>query len=69
MPSAASSVTRWKLPADLAIFRPRTLRNSPWTQCAAGIWPVSAADCAISSSWCGKTLSTPPVWISKRSPR
>ena len=36
MPSSASSVTRWKLPADLAIFRPAISRCSPWTQTAAG---------------------------------
>ena len=63
-PRSASSVTRMKLPADLAIFRPSISRNSPWTQCRAGTSPVIAAVWAISSSWCGKTLSMPPVWMS-----
>ena len=30
--------------------------------------PVAASDCAISFSWCGKMLSTPPQWMSKLSP-
>ncbi len=32
------------------------------------VWPVAASLCAISSWWCGKTRSTPPVWMSKRRP-
>src|SRR3989338_1229980 len=27
------------------------------------------SDCAISHSWCGKMLSSPPVWISICSPK
>ena len=36
-------------------------------QSCANSWP-SARDCAISFSWCGKTRSSPPPWISKTGP-
>ena len=32
-------------------------------------FPVAASACATSFSWCGKTRSTPPPWMSKVSPR
>ena len=65
-PRAATSAIRSMLPADFAIFRPPTWRNSPWTQTRAGGPPTIGADWAISSSWWGKTLSMPPLWTSNR---
>ena len=69
MPSSASSVMRWKLPADFDIFRPLMSRCAPCTQTRAGGPPTIGADWAISSSWWGKTLSSPPVWMSNVGPR
>ena len=69
MPSSASSVMRWKLPADFDIFRPLISRCAPCTHSRAGGPPTIGADCAISSSWWGKTLSSPPVWMSNVGPR
>ena len=37
-------------------------------QTRANSWP-SARDCASSFSWCGKTRSSPPPWISNAGPR
>ncbi|GBC86265.1 hypothetical protein HRbin12_00251 [bacterium HR12] len=56
-------------PADFAIFWPTIRRWPPWTQRETTWCPVAPSDCAISSSWWGKIRSTPPVWMSKRSPR
>ena len=69
MPRSRSSVTRSKLPVDFAILRPDASRCSPWTQWRTGGPPATGVDWAISSSWWGKTLSMPPVWISKPGPR
>src|SRR5207245_6110221 len=55
--------------ADFAIFTPSARRCCPCTQWRTTGWPSAPSDCAISSSWCGKMLSTPPVCRSKRSPR
>ena len=54
-----------KLPFDLAIFSPSTIRCSAWSQTSTNGSPVAASLCAISFSWCGKMLSTAPVWMSK----
>ena len=50
MPSSASSVIRWKFPADFDIFRPLMSRWAPWVQTLAGGPPTIGEDCAISSS-------------------
>ncbi len=57
-----------KLPSDLAIFSPPVRRCSPWHQIRTNGWPVAASLWAISFSWCGKMLSTPPQWMSNDSP-
>ena len=63
------SATRAMFPVDFAIFAPLHWR---WAQCSQ-VWtkvcPVAASLWAISSSWCGKIRSTPPVWISNDGPR
>ena len=57
------------LPADFAIFSPPMRRWAQWSQVRTNGSPVAASDWAISSSWCGKTRSTPPVWTSNEGPR
>ncbi len=56
------------LPTDLAIFSPPIRRWAQCIQVRTNGTPVAASDCAISSSWCGKTRSTPPVWMSNDGP-
>src|SRR5689334_22895796 len=59
-----------KLPKDLDIFSPSTWRKPLCIQTLAKGWPAWAdSDWAISFSWCGKTRSMPPPWMSKVSPR
>ena len=57
------------LPVDLAIFEPADWRWAQWSQVWTKVWPVAASLWAISSSWCGKIRSTPPVWMSNDGPR
>ena len=49
---------------DLAIFAPPSRRWAQCSQVRTNGWPVAASLWAISSSWCGKIRSTPPVWMS-----
>ena len=56
------------LPIDLAIFAPPIWRWAQWSQVRTNGWPVAASLWAISSSWCGKIRSTPPVWMSNDRP-
>ena len=57
------------LPVDLAIFEPPIWRWAQWSHVPTNVWPVAASLWAISSSWCGKIRSTPPVWMSNDGPR
>ena len=59
-PSSSTSRTVAKLPSRLAIFSPLTRRCWLWHQMRTKRLPVAASDWAISFSWCGKMLSTPP---------
>ena len=52
------------LPVDLAIFAPLIWRWAQCSQVRTNGLPVAASLWAISSSWCGKIRSTPPVWMS-----
>ena len=54
-------------PSDFDILSPPSWRIPLCTQMSANPWP-SARDWATSFSWCGKTRSSPPPWISKRGP-
>ena len=63
------SATRAMLPIDFAIFSPPMRRWAQCSQVRTNGWPVAASDWAISSSWCGNTRSTPPVWMSNEGPR
>ena len=65
----ARSATRAMLPVDLAIFAPPIWRWAQWSQVRTNVTPVAASLWAISSSWCGKMRSTPPVWMSNDWPR
>ena len=58
-----------KFPSDFAIFFPSTCRKPLCIQYRAisGV-PCAQRDCAISFSWCGKTRSMPPPWMSNVSP-
>ena len=56
-------------PVDLAIFVPLDCRCAQCSQVWTNGWPVAASLWAISSSWCGKIRSTPPVWMSNDGPR
>ena len=56
-------------PVDLAIFVPLDCRCAQCSQVWTNGWPVAASLCAISSSWCGKIRSMPPVWMSNDGPR
>src|SRR5690554_746823 len=58
-----------KLPKDLDIFSPSTRTAPACIQVVAYCLPVAASLCAISFSWCGKTKSGPPPWMSKLSPK
>src|ERR1019366_2103598 len=58
-----------KFPLLFAIFSPSTRRCSAWSQKLTKGFPVAPSLCAISFSWCGKMLSTAPVWMSNVSPR
>jgi hypothetical protein len=44
------------------------VKCSPWHQIRTNGFPVAASDWAISFSWWGKMLSTPPQWMSRLSP-
>src|ERR1700719_3053522 len=59
-----------KLSSDFDIFSPSTCRKPLCIQKFAitGVWKAQR-DCAISFSWCGKTRSIPPPWMSNTSPR
>ena len=58
-----------KLPLLFDIFSPSTSRCRAWTQTFANSPTPDPTDCAISHSWCGKMLSSPPVWRSKVPPK
>src|SRR5947199_2702439 len=59
-----------KFPSDFAIFLPSTCRKPLCIQKFAITGECRAQRvCAISFSWCGKTRSMPPPWISKVLPR
>src|SRR6476661_4995214 len=67
-----SSINSWmvtKLPSDFDIFSPSTCKKPLCIQkfAIALVWKAQR-DCAISFSWCGKTRSMPPPWMSKVSP-
>ena len=68
-PVARTSPTRAMLPVDLAIFAPPIWRWAQWSHVPTKVCPVAASLWAISSSWCGKMRSTPPVWMSNDGPR
>ena len=55
------------LPTDFDIFSPVKRSIPLCVQIRANSWP-SARDCASSFSWCGKTRSSPPPWISNAGP-
>ena len=57
------------LPTDLAIFSPSSRTMPLCIQMRASGFPRAASVWAISFSWCGKTRSEPPPWISKSTPR
>ena len=57
------------LPIDLAIFELLIWRCAQCSQVRTNGLPVAASLWAISSSWCGKMRSTPPVWMSNDWPR
>src|SRR5690606_29358059 len=63
-----TSVTRRSLPSDLLIFSLATVTHALCSQYRANGSPA-ARDCAISFSWCGKTRSIPPPWMSNSGPR
>src|SRR5919112_3310475 len=65
--SACSIVTM--LPRDLLIFCELIVTIPVWTHILANCLRVYDSDWAISFSWCGKTRSCPPPWISIVSPR
>ena len=56
-------------PVDFAIFSPPIRRCAQCSHVRTNGSPVAASDWAISSSWCGNTRSTPPVWTSNDDPR
>ena len=56
------------LPSDFDIFSPVKRSMPLCIQIFANSCP-SARDCATSFSWCGKTRSSPPPWISNDGPR
>ncbi|MNL44628.1 hypothetical protein D3C87_1672170 [compost metagenome] len=58
-----------KLPRDLDIFSPPTATKPLCSQKRAKVCSVRASDWATSFSWCGKSRSVPPVWMSMVSPR
>ena len=59
-----------KFPRLLDIFCPSTCRKPLCIQTfAIRPWPKAQVDWAISFSWCGKTRSMPPPWMSNTSPR
>ena len=55
-------------PVDFDIFSPVKRSIPLCAQIWAKGWP-SARDCATSFSWCGKTRSSPPPWISNAGPK
>src|SRR5947208_1232953 len=68
--SASTSRIMVKLPTLLLIFSPSTCKKPLCIQKFAITLEWNAQhDCAISFSWCGKTRSMPPPWISNVSPR
>ena len=56
------------LPSDLDIFSSAVRIIPLCIQIRASGTPRAASVWAISFSWCGKTRSEPPLWISKSSP-
>src|SRR3990167_6700656 len=58
-----------KFPSDLDIFSLLMFTNPLCIQYFTGDLPVAPQDWAISFSWCGKTRSLPPPWMSKHSPK
>ena len=68
-PARAAPPTRAMFPVDLAILAPPIWRWAQCSQVPTNGWPVAASLWAISSSWCGKMRSTPPVWMSNDGPR
>ena len=68
-PASKSSPGRAMFPVDFAIFVPLDWRCAQCSQVWTNGSPVAASLWAISSSWCGKIRSIPPVWMSKDGPR
>jgi hypothetical protein len=65
-PVSSSSLMVTKLPRLFDIFSPSTCRKPLCIQVFAIAWvPWAQRDWAISFSWCGKTRSMPPPWMSK----
>ena len=57
-------------PHDFALWKSDARHLMKWaTRFGPDGFPVNASLCAISHSWCGKMLSSPPVWRSNVSPR
>src|SRR5882757_4150822 len=56
------------LPSDLDILSPPRVTQALCVQYRAKPSPT-ALDCARSFSWCGKTRSSPPPWMSNSGPR
>jgi hypothetical protein len=56
------------LPSDLLIFSPPRVTQALCSQNLANGSPTALL-CARSFSWCGKTRSMPPPWMSNCGPR
>ena len=56
------------LPTDFAIFSEPSSSIPLCIQSRASGRPRAASVCAASFSWCGKTRSTPPPWMSNSTP-
>ena len=68
LPHVSSTLrSETSLPSDFDIFSPPNSSIPLCVQMRANSWP-SARDCASSFSWCGKTRSSPPPWISNTGP-
>ena len=65
---SSASWSRKMFPTDFAIFSPSSRTIPLCIQMRASGLPRAASVWAISFSWCGKTRSEPPPWISKSTP-